>query len=437
MQFRQLRYTSTILLLCLLLSGCLPSQPVGQVTSPLLAPLVSPLASPQAQAVEQTAPEATTDQVAALVQGNNTFAFDLYRTVAEGSSENLIYSPYSISLAFAMAYAGAQGQTAEQMADILHFLPLASQAAADAALGQKLANLTTETAGEGGDDFRLNIANALWGQDGFPFNEAYLNTLDAQYGAAPQLLDFAGEPEMARQQINHWVAEQTMDRIKDLVPPNMISPNTKLLLANAIYFYGSWLYPFDPAATQAGDFTLLDGNQVTASLMHAPFIRVPYAEGDDYQAVQLPYWGDQVDMLILLPTLESFTAMEADLTPDLLEEVRSQLTPHDAALTLPRFEVDTSLDLKTMLMAMGLTAPFGAADFSGIGPDLFISDALHRGVITVDEEGTEAAAATALAMTTSAFPRAEMVIDHPFIFAIIERETGTILFLGRVLDPAA
>ncbi len=212
------------------------------------------------------------------------------------------------------------------------------------------------------------------------------------------------------------------------------------MLANAIYFKASWLFPFDPAATEEGAFTLLDGREVMAPLMRQAAVRAPYSEGDGYQAVRLPYAGGDVDMLLLLPLEGAFEGMEARLDGELLQAVQEQAEVRDVALTLPRFEFDTTLPLEGILQSLGLMAPFGAeADFSGMtaGGDLFIADAVHKGTITVDEEGTEAAAVTGVAMEESAYPRAEVSLTRPFLFAILERESGAILFLGRVLDPSA
>jgi serpin B len=321
---------------------------------------------------------------------------------------------------------------------VLHFLPQAEHHPAFNALDQYLASLAEDGDEEDGR-FQLNIANAVWGQIGLPFEDAYLATLAQQYGAGLRASDFIEQPEEARQEINDWIAQQTEERIQDILPPGAIDPTTRLVLVNAIYFNAGWLFPFDADATGDGPFTLLDGSQVSVPLMQHSAARIPYAEALDYQAVALPYAGQDVEMLVILPQPGHFEAVEAALSADFLNEVRGQTQLRDVQLIMPRFEFDTDLDLQALLTGMGLANPFGGgADFSGIvaGGGLYISDALHKGSITVDEEGTEAAAATVTVMAESALETAEVTLDRPFIFAIIEQDTGAILFLGRVMNPA-
>lgn len=223
-----------------------------------------------------------------------------------------------------------------------------------------------------------------------------------------------------------------------MVPPDVISELTRLVLVNAIYFQAGWLFPFEESATQDGLFTLLDGSQVSVPLMQRDTARIQYAAGDGYQAAFLPYTRSPIDMLVILPDQGRFEEIETALSPDFLSQIRQAASQRDVSLLMPKIDFETDLDLKELLMGMGLTAPFETADFSGIaaGGGLFISDALHKANITVDEKGTEAAAATVIAMEESALERAELSLDHPFLFAILDRETGSILFLGRVLNPA-
>jgi serpin B len=398
----------------------------------------------RADVARVAAPDASQGQVGELVQGLNGFALEMYRRAAQASDANLVFSPYSIALAFSMVYGGARGETQAQMADVLRFLPQAAQHPAFNALDQYLAGLGTSEQGsdEGqGDPFQLNIANAVWGQAGFPFRDDYLKLLAAQYGAGLRVVDFAADTAAIIDRINAWVAEQTAGRIEKIVPPaGVVTPDTRLVLANAIYFNASWLFPFQEEGTADGPFTRLGGGQVTVPLMHRNSVRAPYTEGQDYQAIFLPYTGRDVEMLVLLPQRGAFQAVEAQLSTDFLQGLRDAAQERDVTLALPRFDLETDLPLKQLLQDMGLTAPFdaGAADFSGMaeGGGLFISAALHQANITVNETGTEAAAATVVAMDLSLRKRAEMSVDHPFIFAVVERETGTILFLGRVLDPA-
>lgn len=394
----------------------------------------------RASVARDESPEVSPATVGDLAQGNNRFAFDFYHQVAGQSSENLIYSPYSISLAFSMVYAGASGETAEQMAEVFHYLPQEAQHPAFNALDRQIAAVgEAGTVPEGGEPFQLNVANAVWTQTGYPFRDAYLELLARQYGAGVRTVDFAEDLDATVEAINEWTYDATEGRIEKLAPPLSVTPLTRLVLANAIYFKASWLFPFDEASTAEGGFTLLDGSNVTVPLMHQAAARVPYAEGDAYQAVRLPYAGGAVDMLVILPTEGEFEVVEAQLGGELLQAVQGRAEVHDVDLTLPRFEFDTTLQLVELLQSLGLTTPFGdEADFSGMteNSSLFIADAVHKGTITVDEEGTEAAAVTGVAMEVSEYPRAEVSVTRPFLFAIIERESGTILFLGRVLNPA-
>lgn len=449
-------WVSTMLLITLLVSCTLANQQAGDGTpaggeTPAVGQTPAAAETPasasddgqliRAQVDRAESPGMDSDQVNELVKANNSFATDLYQRVAQGSGDNLIFSPYSISQAFSMVYAGARGETQAQMMDVLHFLSQERQHPAFNALEQHLAQLPqAETQGmESGEPFQLDVTNAVWGQEGTPFEEAYLETLARQYGAGLRAVDFAQDPESARQAINEWVAEATQERIQNMVPRDMINPNTRLVLANAIYFYGAWLFPFDQEATEEGDFTLLDGKTVEVPLMFQHTARVPYVEGDGYRAAQLPYTGQKADMLVIVPDEGRYAEVEAGLDATFLQDVQGRLETRDVTLTLPRFEFDGELDLAALLQEMGLTNPFGGeADFSGIieGGGLFIDAALHKGTITVDEIGTEAAAATVIAMAESAMERGELEATRPFIFAITERDTGTVLFLGRVLNPA-
>jgi serpin B len=385
---------------------------------------------------------AGTAQMAELAAGVNRFALDLYHAVDEQGDGNLIYSPSSIALAFSMVYAGARGETEAQMATVLGFLPQESHHPAANALERYLTTLGSgaPAAGEGqGEAFRLNIANAVWGQRGLPFEDAYLQALAAHYGAGVRTADFAANPEGSRQAVNAWVTDRTAGRIEDALPPGAIDPLTRLVLANAIYFKAAWLFPFEADATVDGPFTLLDGSQVTVPLMRRGTARMPYAGGDGYQSVVLPYVGDSVEMVVIVPQAGRFEEIDAGLSAGFLTRVRATSETRDVTLTMPRFAFESDLDLASLLSDMGMPAPFGPADFSGISrdADLSISAALHRATIAVDEQGTEATAATAIAMPTSAMQTAQLTIDRPFIFAIVERETGAILFLGRVTNAAA
>jgi serpin B len=396
----------------------------------------------KAEAGRVQKPDVTDEQVGDLVGGNNDFAFEMYGAAGEaGNGEgNVIFSPYSVSLAFSLAYAGARGETETEMAETLNFLPQETQHPAFNAIESRMSGLGEKDRDDPSPPFRLNVANSAWGQEGFRFEQAYLETLAEQYGAGMRPANF-GQPEKASEEINAWVEDETEDRIKDLLPPDFISPDTRLVLANAVYFKAAWASSFVEKRTQDGMFALPDGGEVTVPLMRQTSY-LPYAEGDGYQAVRLPYKGDAAEMLVVLPEEGRFEEIEGRLDADFLDEVGAKINP-DAyvRLTMPRFDYETRLDLLPLLRSMGMTTPFdgGEADFSGITREapLFIGDAVHNANVTVDEKGTEAAAATALGFPVSGPPPLkEMTANRPFLFAITERETGTILFLGRVTDPS-
>jgi serpin B len=390
-----------------------------------------------------SSPDVPDADLNALVEGNTAFAFDLYRFLAEQEGDkNLFYSPYSISLALAMTYAGARGGTEEEMAEALHFM-LSQEDLHPAfnALDQELAQRGEGAEGKDQEGFRLNIANAIWGQMDYQFLDAFLDVLAENYGAGLRVLDFAGAPEESRITINDWVSKQTEGKIEDLIPQGTIDSLTRLILTNAIYFNAAWANPFQEEATRDGPFTLLDGTEVSVPMMHQTE-SFGYAEGGDYQAVELPYDGREMSMVIVLPEEGEFQAFENSLDAGRVEAIIEQLDQRQVALAMPTFEFDAEFFLKQALAALGMPAAFSdKADFSGMTGDraLFISDVLHKAFVSVDEEGTEAAAATAVVMKLLAAPEepVEVTLDHPFLFLIRDIQTGTILFVGRVVDPSA
>jgi serpin B len=381
-----------------------------------------------------TEPNVSTDEQALLVEGNTAFAFELYQAL-KMKEGNVFYSPYSISLALAMAYAGARGETAQQMADTLHFL-LGQDKLHPAFnwLAAELASRGQSAQGKDGKGFRLNIANAIWGQKDYEFLPAFLDVLAENYGAGLRILDFITETEKSRVAINDWVSDQTEGRIKDLIPPGAISEWTRLVLTNAIYFNAAWEYPFDEKMTANGPFYLLDGGQVTVPMMKQTE-SFGYTKGEGYQAVELPYDGDELS--------GNFEAFEQGLQAQQVDDVIKALQSTRLTLTMPKFKFDSEFSLKDTLAEMGMTDAFSPdeADFSGMtgNPELFISDVVHKAFVAVDEAGTEAAAATAVIVGTTSVPTEPLVqvtIDHPFIFLIRDIKTGAILFVGRVLNPA-
>ena len=387
-------------------------------------------------------PDVISSDIEKLVAGNTAFAFDLYNAV-RNQDGNMVYSPYSISLAFAMAYGGAKGDTAAQMAETLHYtLPGEQFHPAVNALDLDLAGRPTEAAGvDEKDRFQLNIANSLWGQDGWSFLPDYLDLLAINYGAGMRLVDFKIDPEGARQQINDWTSDQTKNRIKDIIPPGVIDILTRLVLVNAIYFKATWEYEFEANFTFDRQFSLLNGDIVSVPMMQDNQPKnLSYAAGDGWQAVALPYKGGLTEMVIVLPDNGNFEAFESGLTLEEYEQFLAAMEPQAVILSMPRFSFETRFGLKDILAGMGLQAAFdpNAADFSGIDGlrDLYIGDAIHKAFIAVDEKGTEAAAATALVMMEASLPQGiVLTIDRPFFYVIRDVPTGTVLFMGRVVDP--
>ena len=368
-----------------------------------------------------------------VVNANNQFAFELYSELNKAEDSNIFYSPYSISAALAMTYEGAKGQTADEMKSVFHF-PESS------ILRPNFAKIYNDI-NKGTKAYELRTGNALWVQQTYPFIENYLTTVEKYYGGKAANLDFVGETEKSRQTINSFIEEQTNDKIKDLIPPGVLNSMTRLVLTNAIYFKGTWEWEFDKSDTREQDFKITPNNVVKTPMMYMDpdKARFNYADIGYLQILELPYKGEEISMLILLPT-ENLESIEPSLTAEKLNEYKAQMkeTKLDA-IYLPKFEFDTKYFMKETLSAMGMPTAFGMdADFSGMdGTDwLYISKVIHQAFVKVDEKGTEAAAATAVVMTLKgAMPSNVFRADHPFIFIIQERETGNILFLGRVVDP--
>ena len=421
-----LRHLLIGLLLLSLAVGCVhPNRPIQVV---------------RADAARVTRPDVPAQDLADLVRGNNGFAVDLYRALREQESGNFFYSPFSISIALAMTWAGARGETEREMADVLHFtLPQDRLHPAFNALDLELAQRGQGARGRDGKGFRLHIVSALWGQKGYQFLPEFLDALARNYGAGLRLLDFVSDPEAARRVINDWVSEQTGGRIQDLIPPGAVDALTRLVLTNAIYFNAAWAEPFEKNRTADGPFYLLDGRQVTVPMMRQT-AQFGYAEGEGFQAVELPYDGEELAMVILLPQEGRFEEFEAALDAARVEEILGSLTSRHLNLTMPRFRVESSFRLADTLAAMGMPSPFqpGQADFSGMDGtrDLYIRAVLHKAFVSVDESGTEAAAATAVIVGLTALPGLEVTVNRPFIFLIRDRQTGAVLFIGRVVNPA-
>jgi len=422
---------------------------IAVVVIVLLLPVIASVQMAQPAAAEVlesdkeriTSPDVSTSEQALLVEGNSAFAFELYQAL-KGEEGNLFYSPYSISLALAMTYAGARGETAQQMAATLQFILEQDRLhPAFNWLDAELAKRGEGAEGKDGEGFRLNIVNAIWGQKDYSFLTDFLDVLAENYGAGLRILDFITETEASRLAINKWVSDQTEGRIEDLIPQGAIDALTRLVLTNAIYFNAAWENPFNEDMTADGPFYLLDGGQVTVPMMRQTE-SFGYTEGEGYQAVELQYDGNELSMVILLPEAGNFQAFEEGLQAQQVDAIISALQPTEVTLTMPQFEFDSEFSLKDTLAGMGMPIAFSSdADFSGMtgNRELSISDVLHKAFVAVDEAGTEAAAATAVIMKLTAVPEppVEVTIDRPFIFLIRDIDTGAILFVGRVMNPGA
>jgi len=389
----------------------------------------------------QVSPEVMAVYVAVqsdLVNSNTTFALDLYRALSQEEG-NLFFSPYSISLALAMTYAGARSATEEQMAETLHFTTLGQDRLHPAfnALALELASRGEDPTVKKEDRFQLHIANALWGQDGYGFLPTFLDVLAENYGAGVRTADFIDAPEQAQMMINRWVSDETEERIENLLPPDSITPLTRLVLTNAVYFKATWKQGFDASFTWDCPFTLLDGSQVTVQMMEQVG-KFKCVAGEGYHAIEIPYVGDELSMLVLLPEIHEFEEFAATLDPERLASILATMTEERGiSLSMPRFEYASEFNLKATLVDLGMPDAFvyGTGDFSGMDGtrELFIGDVFHKAFVSVDENGTEAAAATALPIPCAILP--VIRLDHPFIFLIRDIETETILFMGQVMDP--
>lgn len=368
----------------------------------------------------------------AVANANNKFAFDLYSELDKFESGNIFYSPYSISAALAMTYEGARGQTAEEIKSVFHFPE-------NNILRPNFAKIYSEI-NRKDKPYKLSTGNALWVQQNYKLLDEYLSTVEKYYGGKAANLDFAGEPEKSRQTINTFIEQQTANRIKDLIPRGFLNILTKLVLTNAIYFKGTWVWEFDKANTREYDFKITPTNLIKAPMMRMDNEKAKfnYADVGDLQILELPYKGDEISMLVLLPT-GNLDTIEPNLTTEKLGEWKSQMKEEKLdAISLPKFEFDTKYFMAETLSAMGMPTAFGVADFSGMNGtrSLFINQVIHQAFVKVDEEGTEAAGATAVIMQEYVVMQRKVFnADHPFIFVVQEKDTGNILFLGRVVDP--
>ncbi len=417
-----------VCLIAFLMTGCNPGIQSGQ----------SSIAKSEKE--RNVNPVVNADDLTALVDGNDEFGISLYKSLSKENT-NIIFSPYSISVALAMAQAGARNQTLAQMNEVLHFTLLGETLhqtfnALQIILNSREQNNVNKTE----KDFELDIVNAIWGEKTYTFMPEYLDLLSENYGAGIRLMDFINNTDGSRKEINQWVSDETEQKIKDLLAEGTITPQTRLVLTNAIYFKAEWMNQFEKDRTKPDNFTLLDGNVIQVSMMNQSG-NFPYLQGDGFQAVSLPYKGDKLSMLVLLPDQGNFDQIRIELSADQFSSIVNNLQNTEVDLSMPKFTVESSFGLKDTLSEMGMPDAFepGIADLSGMDgtKDLYISAVEHKAFIDVDENGTEAAAATSIIVGLTSMPVEvnKLKIDRPFIYFILDNESGSILFMGQMLDP--
>jgi len=370
-----------------------------------------------------------------VAEGNNAFAFDLYEKLKEVEG-NLFFSPYSISTALAMTYAGARGNTEKQMGTALHFtLDQKRFHPAFACLEAELKAVQEK------GDIELNIANALWAQKDYVFLREFLDLIQSNYGTVLNHVDFKRACEAARKKINAWIEQKTKDKIKDLIKPGVLNALTRLVLTNAIYFKGRWESQFKKDRTKESPFWLSIDKSVEVPMMTQKR-QFRYMESDNLQILELPYVGDDLAMIVLLPRkIDGLAQLEADLSMENLNMWIDHLRKRKISVFLPKFKMISQFRLSETLASMGMPDAFGGnADFSGIDgtKDLFISAVIHKAFVDVNEEGTEAAAATAAVISLTSAPSTPpptFRADHPFVFLIRDNHSGSMLFVGRIVNP--
>lgn len=389
--------------------------------------------------ISSGADEVSSDTVK-IVTSNNTFALDLYAKL-KSADGNIFFSPYSISTALAMTFSGARSETESQMRTALRFPSEYSAEQIASAFGALQKNLM---AGSGKNGYELSIANGLWGQKDYKFLETFISLNQQYYGAGLNLADFKNNTEGTRNAINAWVEKETRDKIKELIKPGCLNPLSRLVLANAIYFKGEWSEPFKAHRTRPSAFILNSGETVKVPTMHQT-TDLSYAEDDNVQVLELPYGQNDISMIIVLTKEKGgLTKLESSITIEAINTWLQNMTSQKVAVSLPKFTATSEFGLAQILQDLGMRDAFssGKADFSGMDGSklLFISAVLHKAFVDVNEEGTEAAAATAVMMECAAMPSeppVEFSTDHAFMFLIRDKRNGSILFMGRITDPDA
>ncbi len=369
-----------------------------------------------------------------VVDGNNQFAIKLYKELESENQGNLFFSPYSIYSAMAMVYEGARGKTAKEIKNVFHFPDYN-------VLRPNFAKVYTDI-NAANKNYTLRTGNALWVERTFNLLPDYTRTVEEYYGGKAVNLDFINEPEKSRQTINSFIAKQTNDKIKDLIPSGMITPNTKVVLTDSVYFKGIWKYKFDKKKTFSGDFKITPSEKVNVPMMIMEGEWLNYADLGDLQMLELPYKGDKISMIILLP-VGNLSSIESNLTAENLKEWEGKMNRVVLKeVEIPKFKFSSKYFMRNDLVKLGMPTAFSdSADFSGMDGrrDLLIDQVIHQTYIEVNEEKTEAAAATAVTVGATAIdrpiPKIKFIADHPFIFLIQQKDTGNILFIGRVVDP--
>ena len=369
-----------------------------------------------------------------IVDANNQFALEFYSEINKNEHGNIFYSPYSISAALAMTYEGAKGQTADEMKSVFHFPESSILRPNFAAIYNNINKKDKK--------YKLSTGNALWAQQDYQFLQNYLSTAEKYYGGKAANLDFVKETEKSRQTINSFIEEQTNDKIKDLIPQGVLNVDTRLVLTNAIYFKGTWVKQFDKKDTRDEGFKTSSGQSAKVPMMRltGDDAEFSYAETDDLQLLEMPYDGEDLSMLIILPKENNLGNIEASITAEKLSEWKGILKEQRVDIYVPKFKFETKYFMVKTLSNMGMPTAFTeSADFSGMDgtKSLLIQNVIHQAFVEVNEEGTEAAAATAVIVEIeSVGPRIPTFrADHPFIFIIQQKDTGNILFMGRVSDP--
>lgn len=376
--------------------------------------------------------------VQSLAEGNNRFALELYHQIRGDEPTNLFFAPGSISTAMGMTYAGARGETEAEMGRVFHFTQSQEELHRAFAVLNRVFGTAEEKRG-----YQLAVANRLWGQEGCGFLPEFLKVTREDYGAELEQVDFAGQVEQARSRINTWVEQQTAGAIRDLIPSGALNSQNRLVVTNAIYFKGTWSEPFDEGRTEDAPFHVTPDERLDVPLMSHEGV-FPYWAGEGLAALDLPYGSGDLSMLVLLPDgIEGLASLESQLNVANVTRWESSLRRATVQVDLPRFKLTSQFELASILRAMGMVRAFapGQADFSGMDGrrDLFVSAVIHKAFVDVNEEGTEAAAATGMVMRASAamLPRQPIVFraDHPFLFLIRDKGTGSILFIGRLVNP--